>query len=211
MINSISAYSQTGAAQTQAPDNELGQADFLQLLTAELQNQDPDSPMDSQAMLDQFATLSNVQAITGLNSMMGDYLAKQDSKATFDAASMIGKEVSVVSGQYANVNGALAGAVEPPVGVGEVLVQVKDKLGQVVSEQKIDTSSSDVTFAFSFDDVGQGDLTVEASYIEGGVTQHVDVVQSSTVSSVRLENGEMLFKLDSGKYALLGDIRTISA
>ncbi len=49
----------TGAAF--AP-NQLGEQAFLQLLIAELQNQDPNQPMDGQQMITQLAQLNQTQA-----------------------------------------------------------------------------------------------------------------------------------------------------
>lgn len=210
MIDSISTATQSTQTNSSSGSSDLDQAAFLRLMTAELQNQDPDSPMDSQAMLDQFATLSNVQAISGLNTMFSNYLSSQDSNSTFTASNMIGKEVSVISGNYSDVQGELRGAIEPPAGVSEVTVSVKDKLGQIIDKQVIDTSGTDVSFPFEFNGVGSGDLTVEATYSDGGVEQSVDVVQPSKVKSVRFEDGQTLLQLASGKFATLDDIRTIT-
>lgn len=210
MIDSISTTTQSTQTTTSSGSSDLDQAAFLRLMTAELQNQDPDSPMDSQAMLDQFATLSNVQAISGLNTMFSNYLSSQDSQSTFSASNMIGREVSVISGNYSDVQGELEGSIEPPAGVSEVTVSVKDKLGQVIDTKVIDTSGTDVSFPFEFSGVGSGDLEVEATYSDGGVEQSVDIVQPSLVKSVRFEDGQTLLQLASGKYATLDDIRTIT-
>lgn len=210
MIDSISTTTQSTQTTTSSGSSDLDQAAFLRLMTAELQNQDPDSPMDSQAMLDQFATLSNVQAISGLNTMFSNYLSSQDSQSTFSASNMIGREVSVISGNYSDVQDELKGSIEPPAGVSEVTVSVKDKLGQVIDTKVIDTSGTDVSFPFEFSGVGSGDLEVEATYSDGGVEQSVDIVQPSLVKSVRFEDGQTLLQLASGKYATLDDIRTIT-
>jgi flagellar basal-body rod modification protein FlgD len=60
----------SGAAQTTSSDgtgaafapNQLGEQAFLQLLIAELKNQDPNQPMDGQQMITQLAQLNQTQA-----------------------------------------------------------------------------------------------------------------------------------------------------
>ena len=58
--------------------NELGQSDFLDLMLAQLRNQDPLNPMEGDQFLGQlaqFATVSGIQSIEtameGLSSSMG--------------------------------------------------------------------------------------------------------------------------------------------
>ncbi|TNM69393.1 flagellar hook capping protein [Streptomyces sp. NP160] len=69
----------------------LKNQDFLQLLIKQLQNQDPSSPMDSNAIMQQTATLSSAQAMQEMTK------AQQDSFALMSrmtASSYIGQTVS---------------------------------------------------------------------------------------------------------------------
>ena len=54
----------------------LGGTDFLTLMLAQLQNQDPTSPIDSNAFLTQLAQLSEVQGIQSLNTSFSNSLAR---------------------------------------------------------------------------------------------------------------------------------------
>src|SRR5271165_7398858 len=49
----------------------LGGTNFLTLMLAQLKNQDPTSPVDSNTFLSQLAQLSQVQGITQLNTSFG--------------------------------------------------------------------------------------------------------------------------------------------
>ena len=49
----------------------LGGTNFLTLMLAQLKNQDPTSPVDSNTFLSQLASLSTVQGITQLNTSFG--------------------------------------------------------------------------------------------------------------------------------------------
>lgn len=68
---------------------------FLQLLVAQLKNQDPTEPMDSTAYLSQLASFSQVEQQTNTNSKL-DTLLTSSALQTADAA--IGKTVTTADG-----------------------------------------------------------------------------------------------------------------
>src|SRR5262249_32171637 len=105
----------------------LSETNFLTLLTAQLQKQDPlnpQNPSDLAAELAQFSTASGVQALnTTLNSSSG-----------LQAASLVGHNVAVpgntlVLGQ----SGTATGAVRLSAAATDVVVHVQNSQGQVVA------------------------------------------------------------------------------
>lgn len=207
----ISGISNTGVGATSSSSQEdqtsLKQADFLKLLATELQNQDPDKPMDSQAMLAQFATLSQVQSITSLEGNMASMVKHQMSMAPVTGAALIGSPVTFPSNDFTTVDGRISGLIEPPADVASVTVNLKDALGRVVDSRVIKTDEDKVSFDFEFENTESGQYTVEAVY--GEEKSQAVVMRNATVDSVRYENGEMLFKLSTGQFARLQDLSTI--
>jgi flagellar basal-body rod modification protein FlgD len=67
------------------------QANYLQLLVTQLQNQDPLNPLDNQQMAAQLAQFSQLQQTENLNSSFSKVL---DSVQRSYAGSLIGKQVS---------------------------------------------------------------------------------------------------------------------
>ena len=61
-----SASQSAAAAPAATPNNALGQDAFLQLLTTELQNQDPTQPMDNSAFITQLATFNSLSQLTSI-------------------------------------------------------------------------------------------------------------------------------------------------
>jgi flagellar basal-body rod modification protein FlgD len=59
--------------------SDLGQADFLRLLTTQLQTQDPTDPVDNKEMLAQMAQFSSVQGITEMGETLKDISTKLDA------------------------------------------------------------------------------------------------------------------------------------
>jgi len=79
-ISGISPLATTNAA-PQAGRNwgDLGQADFIRLLTVQLQQQDPTDPVDNKEMLAQMAQFSSLGGINDVNSTLQEISAKLDA------------------------------------------------------------------------------------------------------------------------------------
>lgn len=75
--------------------NQLGPTAFLTLLTTQLANQDPLSPMDDTQSVAQLAQFSALQASTNLESSFTNF---QSNFAVLQSAQLIGKSVTVNTG-----------------------------------------------------------------------------------------------------------------
>jgi len=99
-VSSVSATpSATTAAATAVPpatDPTLNYNDFLQLLIAQLKNQDPTQPMDSTQFMSQLATFSEVEQSVATNSKLDSLLT---SSALAQADSVIGHTVTSSDGK----------------------------------------------------------------------------------------------------------------
>jgi flagellar basal-body rod modification protein FlgD len=70
-IPSTTTAPATATTGTQAPGNPKGvlsKDDFLKLFVAQMQHQDPMSPMDNNAMVSQMSALSSVEQLTNLSA-----------------------------------------------------------------------------------------------------------------------------------------------
>lgn len=77
--------------------SSLGEKDFLTLLVTQLKNQDPLSPMESDAFVAQLAQFSTVSGITEMNASLKTIAA--DASDTRSAAPQwIGRTVTTASG-----------------------------------------------------------------------------------------------------------------
>ena len=73
------------------PTNTVDYNTFLQLLVAEMKNQDPTNPMDTAQYMSQFAQLSTVEQAMQTNSKLDALLSSQSLS---QANGLIGKTVS---------------------------------------------------------------------------------------------------------------------
>ncbi len=102
----ISEINQTVASNTSqspsAADNSavMGKQDFLTLLVAQLQNQDPLNPDDPTEFTAQLAQFSSLEQLFTLNEGMAELAAAQTGSQRLSALSLIGKEVTYFSSDF---------------------------------------------------------------------------------------------------------------
>jgi flagellar basal-body rod modification protein FlgD len=131
-MNGTSSTSSTGSTGGTSPADL--QNTFLQLLVAQLKNQDPTNPMDSSQMTSQLAQISTVQGISQLNtsltSLSTQLAAGQQSQAALLIGSTVlapGNSISVASGKAGAFGVQLASAVS------DLQVVVKNSAGTIVN------------------------------------------------------------------------------
>ena len=115
-IQSAGATAQQQAASTTG-STTLGKNEFLKLLTAQLQQQDPTQPMDSTAFVAQLAQFSSLEQMNNVNDTLTKMLTSQSTSLQTTAASMVGKtavfttdEVSLTQGKTATITANLSQA-----------------------------------------------------------------------------------------------------
>ncbi|AHY53991.1 MULTISPECIES: flagellar hook assembly protein FlgD [Bradyrhizobium] len=99
--DSTSKSSATNSTQNTA-SNTVDYNTFLQLLVAEMKNQDPTNPMDTSQYMSQFAQLSTVEQAMQTNSKLDALLSSQSLS---QANGLIGKTVSFTDATGANFSG----------------------------------------------------------------------------------------------------------
>jgi flagellar basal-body rod modification protein FlgD len=132
--NGTGSTSGTGsAANSVTSAATLGGTDFLTLMLAQLKNQDPTSPVDSNTFLSQLAQLSEVQGITQLNTSFSTLSSSLSANQALQASSLLGHQALVTSptAQLA-ANGTVTGSVSVPQTTSSVVLSIADSTGNVV-------------------------------------------------------------------------------
>ncbi len=121
------AASLTGSAQS------MGKDDFLKLLVAQLQHQDPLNPADPTEFTSQLSEFSSLEQLFSVNEQLGRLAGNQGDLERLSALSLIGREVVSQGGSF-RLEGSpvsLGYRLEQPA--SEVQLQVRDLSGRLVA------------------------------------------------------------------------------
>jgi flagellar basal-body rod modification protein FlgD len=132
-----------GAAGSVTAGATLGGTDFLTLMLAQLKNQDPTSPVDSNTFLTQLAELSEVQGITSLNTSFSALSSSLTSNQALQASSLLGHQALVNSSTVNLAAGAtVSGAVNVPQNTSQVVLNISDSTGVLVGQINLGAQSA---------------------------------------------------------------------
>jgi len=120
-----------------AGSSSMGQSAFLQLLMAQMQNQDPMNPTDSNTMLQQEAEFSQLNQLQTLNSTVSS------GNQMMQASSLIGKDVSLTDPNNAKntISGTVSAATISSTGASVVINGNTYPLSSIVGIQNTSTKT----------------------------------------------------------------------
>jgi flagellar basal-body rod modification protein FlgD len=175
----------------------LGGTDFLTLMLAQLQNQDPTSPVDSNEFLSQLASLSEVQGITQLNTSFATLSNSLTSGQALQASSLLGHTALVTSStaSLATAGATVNGAVSVPQTSSSVVLNIKNSAGVLVQSINLGAQSAGLanftwngqTGGGSAAPAGTYTLSAQVNGVAAGTT--VSTLVSGTVDSVTMGGG----------------------
>ncbi|HWV04546.1 MULTISPECIES: flagellar hook assembly protein FlgD [unclassified Ralstonia] len=213
-----STTSTTGASSTTSGNqlaitsgNDL-QNTFMQLLVAQLKNQDPLNPMDNSQMTSQLAQINTVNGIQQLNTTMSSMLTQN---ATTQASSMIGRTVQVPTNNLTLTSGAANFGVSVPNGADDVVVTITNAAGvavRTVDLGQMAAGSGNYTWNGKDDKGNQladGAYSIKVSATQGGKVVTANALGIDKVAGVTINNGTMQLVLASGGTAKLSDVASI--
>jgi flagellar basal-body rod modification protein FlgD len=200
---------------TQKKD-QLGQAEFLELMIAQLKNQDPFKAMDPShflGQLAQFGTVSGIQEMQGAFTQLSDAMR---SSQVLDGATMVGRDVLVASEDATlQADGSVHGAFEVPEGTSSLTLNIRDANGTLVRRMTLPTSTG--MQEFSWDGIADngvrapaGQYAFEAVASGGGQSVSLEMLLASRVTSVTIDStsGLTLNTSDLGSRSL-SDVRRV--
>lgn len=167
--------------------SEMGQADFLRLLTAQMQAQDPMAPMDSTQMVSQMATITNSTGIAEMNQTLKNLASTMSGSRLGDAASWIGKSMLVQSNIAApDAAGQYMGQVSFADATSGASVDLVDGSGNVVKTIQLgDQPKGDVHFSWDGKDDAGNTIATDALKIKVNGATPSRVASWATIAAVQ--------------------------
>ena len=142
ILNKLGINSSEKSNMPKAKD-QLGQEDFLKLMTTQLQNQDPFAPMENGEFIAQMAQFSTVTGITSMDESLKNVAAKLGETRIATAANMLGHSV-LVPGKIARADddGSVNGVIDLPSASTNVNVVFKSQNGEILDTINLGNQSS---------------------------------------------------------------------
>jgi len=208
--NDVSVYEDLGLTKNQTTDTsngDLGQEDFLALMTAQLQNQDPFEPMESGDFLSDMAAFGTNDGISKLQESFADLATSLYSNQALEASAMVGKK-ALVAGDSAHFDGTnvVEGGVELPSSVTDLTITITGVGGHIIKQLDMGIQPSGVT-NFSWDGTdSSGNVMPEGTY---KIVAEATVNGSNTAQSTLVEGLVESVTLGSGGAAPTFNIKGI--
>lgn len=194
----------TGVPNSTASDIASGQSQlsttyssFLTLLTAQLKNQDPLSPMDTNTFTQQLVAMNGVQQQLLTNNLLQSLVNQSTGAGSVGSAvNLIGKSVTSQSAVQALQNGSATWTYNLPSAASSATLEVQDANGNIVWTGAAPTLASGAnTFTWngqttSGQTLASGAYTLGVTAQDAGgqaITPTIDI--QGTVTGVQTSNG----------------------
>ncbi|MCH2076607.1 MAG: flagellar biosynthesis protein FlgD [Rhodobacteraceae bacterium] len=211
-ISTLAAPTQSNTTQTSSSNSsDLGQDEFLILMTTQLQNQDPLEPMDNDAFLGQLAQFSTVSGIDQMNETLAAMASDSGTSKLTDASSMLGRSVLVPGTKMRpDESGTLAGFANLSAPSGGVTITYTDPVtSEVLHVQDLGARPAG-SLEFSWNEVplelsaGRKEIRIN---VQAGADVEVDTYVYARVEGVTLGGtnaGDLIFEIED--YGMLGEL-----
>lgn len=222
-INTASASDVLSQYQIKADDkasggSELGKDAFMQLMIAQLKNQNPLDPQDNGDFISQLAQFSSLEEMQNLSGTVEDVAGQFRSSQALQASAMVGKTVLAPSSVgILGSSGEVTGTVEVPASTGGLRLSVMNQNGELVRQIDMGASQAGVaSFRWDGQD-GNGNplppgpyqIVAQGSYPSG--PEQLGTMVSANVDSVSLgKGGSITLNLAGMGSIALSDVKQIN-
>jgi flagellar basal-body rod modification protein FlgD len=196
MVNPATSGSSTsGSSSSSSSPASIGgltMSDFLTLMTAQLRNQDPLNPTNSNQFLQQISELSTVEGISQLNTSMTTLSNSMLSSQALTSASLVGQGIlAPANAAYYSSGTPMTGAVQVPTGATNVVVNITNSGGALVGQLNVPASPGLQTFSWNGtgsngEAMPSGTYGISAAAQIGGKNQAATTLINGIVTSVTL-------------------------
>lgn len=218
--NILSQTSQAFNQKDKTGNSEMGQQEFLQLLVAQMRNQDPINPLDSKEFAAQLAQFNSVEQLinvnSGLSTLQGSQEMMSASLTNSMAASMTGKHVKALSSEvYLAPGGTSNVQFKLNNSASEVEIVIRNESGSEVRREKLSgVAGGENQWSWdgrnnSGDRMADGNYNVEIQASNEGSKVDALTYVEGTVGKVRY-TGSGVFLNVNGVNVSIGDVEEVA-
>ena len=215
MISEISSGASNTSLAGGAPTQTLGQVEFINLLIAQLQHQDPLQPTEGSEFISQLAQFSELDEMRKMSSGMGNVENYMASLNNFSAVALLGQNTEFYGDGLAHLQGTTTDLrYQLPGNAESVTITIYNSQGAPVCQKYGPTSEGIQTVVWDGRDAEGGELPSGtyrfsvAAVDAAGNEMPVETMQRGTVEKVEFRNGKP-YLLVNGRWLSLDDIHAV--
>ena len=205
----------SATTKTTNPKSTLGKDDFMKLLLAELQYQDPTAPMDTEKILAQTSQLATLESSDNTKTALQNLTKILGTSQQFSTISAIGKIADLGSNAISLNKGSSAKfELYFPKDIDYGKVDITDASGNLIKSLDVQTNPSGV-YQFTWDGKNQngqsadaGVYHINANYTDKNGDAQKTKLGTYPIESIKFDNGKALAKLGSN-YVPLDNIKEV--
>lgn len=190
---------------TSAAKKTMGKDDFMQMLIAQMKNQDPTAPMSGTDFAAQLAQYSQLEQLTNMSSEIKNQSLNMYSMAQTQAVGMIGKTVTADGGNTIKTSG---GSVDVAYSLAndaaQVEIDIRDQSGKLVKTINASNQAAGSNkVAWDTSTVPDGVYTYEVTAKDlSGSSVDATTVSSGTVSAVQFKDSQIYATVNGQEVAM---------
>lgn len=195
-LNGAGANNTGNGVQGNGKDAFALRNEFLQMMVAQVQNQDPLNPLDGTEYVSQLAQFSMVEGLEYMRQQEQQNGVLLNTMQVLQSSQLVGKQVTVpVTGLTLDTAQRVEGQVAMPEGAEQITLKIYNEFGAVVAEKTWGAGSPDTAFGF---DLPAGKYRLEAKAQQDDKTVAGAAYLHRTVEKVSLspQSGDIQLQLD---------------
>lgn len=183
---------------------------FLTLLTAQLQNQDPLDPLDTDKFVSQLVEFSSVEQSIATNRNLEALIALQSSTQTSNALALLGETIVFAGDRAIADGGAAEWRYQTPAGASAVALTVVDSAGRIVARSEGSAAPGEHAFVYTGGADGETYRLTVAAVDRSGAVLNASTRSVAAVTSVTTEGGAPTLSTGLGDIDLANVTRVIA-
>ncbi len=202
--NDVALYDNLGLTRANEPKVEETKSDqFMQLMLAQLKNQDPLEPQENGEFLTQLAQMETASGISELQDSFSSFSTAMQSNSALQASSLVGRSVLAPGGFAQLETGSnVTGQINLTSSTTDLSIEITDSAGQLVKTIPMGTQAAgEVSFTWNgIDEAGNfmppGSYQLRATASVGNENMAQEVLVSAKVDSVTIGQSGQGVKLN---------------
>ncbi|WP_035385150.1 flagellar hook assembly protein FlgD [Ferrimonas futtsuensis] len=204
-VNAINSATQSGGDSSQIQPNSAADLknEFMTLMIAQIENQDPTDPLDANEYVAQLAQFSQVESLEYIRQNQSAQMTMMENAAIVQSASLLGKQAMVPADGFTLSGEAVGGKLYLENSAESVQVQLIDDKGEVAATLDLGSQGKgDVPFAVDPQKLGlvDGEYRLKVTATAGDSELPVNTFVRAPIEKIHFASasGMMMAEMGNG-------------